>query len=61
MYTNPQTGRWQDNDLPVFAGSTGTSRAPSAALDSYWGSDGTQHVNFIGADGHIHELYTGNF
>ena len=26
-------------------------------LDGYWGSDGSQHVNFIGTDGDVHELY----
>jgi Peptidase A4 family len=61
MYNNPETGHWQDNDLTGFAGSTGTPPAAGAALDSYWGIDGTQHVNFIGADGHVHEIYTRNF
>jgi hypothetical protein len=27
------------------------------ALASYWGSDNSQHVNFIGVDGDVHELY----
>jgi hypothetical protein len=30
---------------------------PGSALDAYWGSDSSQHVNFIGTDGHVHELY----
>ena len=34
---------------------------PAAAADSplvgYWGSDSSAHVNFIGVDGHLHELY----
>ena len=30
---------------------------PGTALDGYWGSDSSQHVNFIGTDGHVHELY----
>jgi hypothetical protein len=38
-----------------------TSPRPGSALDSYRGSDGTQHVNFIGTDGHVRELYTRNF
>jgi hypothetical protein len=28
-----------------------------SALDGYWGSDGSVHVNFIGAHDHVHELY----
>jgi hypothetical protein len=28
-----------------------------SALHGYWGSDGSQHVNFIGVDFHLHELY----
>jgi hypothetical protein len=26
-------------------------------LVGYWGSDSSQHVNFIGVDDHVHELY----
>jgi hypothetical protein len=61
MYTNPQIAHWQNNDLTVFAGSTGTSPAPGTAVDGYWGSDGSQHVNFIGTDGHLREMYTQTF
>jgi hypothetical protein len=25
-------------------------------MDGYWGSDSSQHVNFIGVDGDVHEL-----
>ena len=46
---------WVDNDLTVLAG--GVAPAAGSALDGYWGSDGSQHVNFVGAEGHIHELY----
>jgi hypothetical protein len=35
----------------------GVAAAPGSALDGYWGSDNSQHVNFIGTDGHVHELY----
>ena len=28
-----------------------------SSLTGYWGSDNSQHVNFIGLDGHVHELY----
>jgi hypothetical protein len=31
--------------------------AAGSALDGYWGADGSQHVNFVGTDGHVHELY----
>jgi hypothetical protein len=35
---------------------------PGSALAGYWGADGiSQHVNFIGTDGHIHDLYTRKF
>jgi hypothetical protein len=30
---------------------------PGSALGGYWGGDGSQHVNFIGVDGHLHQLY----
>jgi hypothetical protein len=26
-------------------------------LDGYWGNDNSLHVNYIGVDGHVHELY----
>jgi hypothetical protein len=34
----------------------GVAPAPGSALDGYWGTDNGQHVNFIGTDGHVHEL-----
>ncbi len=46
---------WVDNDLTALAGAV--APAAGSALDGYWGSDGSQHVNFIGTDGHVHELY----
>ena len=51
---------------PPRAGRTTTSpRSPGggvlpvrgSALDGYWGTGSSQHVNFIGTDGHVHELY----
>lgn len=41
----------------------GTAAAAGSALDGYWGSDNSQHVNYIAADGPggthmVHELYT---
>jgi hypothetical protein len=35
----------------------GTKPKFGSALDGYWGSDSSVHVNFIGADDHMHELY----
>ena len=61
MYTNPKIAKWEDNDLTAFAGSTGISPTAGSALDGYWGSDGSQHVNFIGTDRHLHEMYTHPF
>jgi hypothetical protein len=55
LYIHPGAAGWVDNDLTAFA--KGTPAAPGSALDGYWGSDNSQHVNFISADGHVHELY----
>jgi hypothetical protein len=46
---------WTDNDLTELAG--GVSPHSNTALVSYWGSDSSQHVFFIGTDEHVHELY----
>lgn len=46
---------WVDNNLTGFT--QGIPAAPGSALDGYWGSDGSQHVNFIDNNGHVHELY----
>ena len=54
LYIHPGAG-WVDNDLTAFA--HGALAAPGSALDGYWGSDNSQHVNFISVDGHVHELY----
>jgi hypothetical protein len=47
---------WIDNNLMALA-HTGTTAAPGSGLDGYVTRDGAQHVNFVAADGHIHELY----
>src|SRR6476646_7381582 len=39
-------------------GMTATKPVSDSPVDGYWGSDNSQHVNFIGTDGHVHELYT---
>jgi hypothetical protein len=46
---------WTDNDLTALAGAT--PPAATTALDGYWGTDNSQHVNYIGTDNHVHELY----
>jgi len=56
LYTHPGAANWVDNDLTATA--NGTAAASGSALDGYWGSDSSQHVNFISLDGHVHELYT---
>lgn len=54
LYIHPGAG-WVDNDLTNFAGAT--AAVPGSALDGYWGSDNSQHVNFVDGNGHVHELY----
>jgi hypothetical protein len=46
---------WTDNDLTALAGAV--QPHANTALASYWGSDSSQHVFFIGTDDHVHELY----
>ncbi len=53
---------WVDNDLTAFAGGTlaavgGVEGRALAALDGYSQGDGSQHVDFIDGQGHVHELY----
>ena len=55
LYIHPGAN-WENNDLTVLSGN-GIAPAAGSALDGYWGSDSSQHVNFIGTDGHVHELY----
>jgi hypothetical protein len=49
-------GIWIHNDLSVLASSS-VLPAANSALDAYADLDGGQHVNYIGTDGHVHELY----
>jgi hypothetical protein len=56
LYIAPGAAGWVVNDLTALT-EPGTPGAYATALDGYWGSDGSQHVNFIGADDHVHELY----
>lgn len=46
---------WADNDLTMLSG--GSKATTASALDGYIGSDGSIHVNFIGSNQDIHELY----
>jgi hypothetical protein len=55
LYITPH-GKWTNNDLTILS-RNGVAPAPGTALDGYYGSNGDQHVNFIGLDGHVHELY----
>src|SRR5947209_17110309 len=45
-----------DNDLTAVT--KGTPAVPGSALDGYWGTDNSNHVNFIDGNGHVHELFT---
>jgi hypothetical protein len=56
VHERPATLPRYDNDLSVLAGGS-IFPAPNSALDAYADLDGGQHVNFIGTDGHVHELY----
>src|SRR5882757_7225617 len=47
---------WVDNDLTLLSGN-GIAPAAGSALDAYFGPDNGEHVNFIGTDGHVRELY----
>ncbi len=60
LYLSPEpAAQWVDNDLTKLAGGTPASlgEGPGSGLDGYSQNDGSQHVNFIDADGHVHELY----
>jgi hypothetical protein len=49
-------GSWHHNDLTQAAGAP--QAAAASSLDGYVTSyDSLQHVNYVGADGHVHELY----
>ena len=53
---------WVDNDLTKFAGGGlasvgGVEGSSRPSLDAYSQGDGSQHVNFIDDNGHVHKLY----
>jgi hypothetical protein len=57
LYNHPGTAAgWIDNDLTALAKAVPPTVGDSA-LHGYWGTDGSQHVNFVGTDGDLHELY----
>jgi hypothetical protein len=55
LYIHPNA-QWINNDLTQLSGN-GVPPTPNSPLCGYWASGDTQHVNFIGTDGHVHELY----
>jgi hypothetical protein len=55
LYITPH-GQWVNNNLNQLSGN-GIRPTPNSPLSSYWGKDDSQHVNFIGTDGHVRELY----
>jgi hypothetical protein len=57
LYIAPNTAGWVDNDLTKLAGAQAPQQFFATPLDGYWGSDSSQHVNFIGDDDSVHELY----
>jgi hypothetical protein len=54
LYIHSSAG-WADNDLTTLAGAVPPT--PATALDGYPLSDDSKHVNSIGTDNHVHELY----
>ena len=56
LYRSPNpAAQWVDNDLTGFA--HGTPAHASGPIDGYSQGDGSQHVNFIDENRHVHELY----
>jgi hypothetical protein len=47
---------WVDNDLTNIVPGAPVA-APGSGLDSYWGSDNSQHVNFLTDGNRVFELY----
>ena len=58
LYNHPGAAGagWVDNDLTKMANAVDPV-VGDRELHGYWGNDSSQHVNFIGADGDLHELY----
>jgi hypothetical protein len=45
---------WHQNDLTAAAGAPGTSANPTGYV---FDAQGTQHVNYVGVDSHVYELW----
>ena len=61
LYNGPNSSPpnvWLDSDLTAVT--NGVPAVPESHLAGYWDGAG-QHVNYIGVDGHVHELYNGFF
>ena len=58
LYNHPGAAGagWVDNDLTKMANAVDPV-VGDRELHGYWGNDSSQHVNFIGTDGDLHELY----
>jgi hypothetical protein len=56
LYTAPGTNSRVDNDLTALTGALATPNV-NTALAGFWDTDSSQHLLFIGTDGHIHELF----
>jgi hypothetical protein len=51
-------GGWRHNDLSVAAGATGFVPRPGSPLDGFAALfNEQQHVNYLGTDNHVHELW----
>ena len=55
LYRSPNpAAQWVDHDLTALAAGAEAQLTP---LNGYSQNDNSQHVNFIDANGHVHELY----
>ena len=63
LFRSPDpAAQWVDNDLTALSHGTPASLGVpvggvTSPLDGYVQGDGSQHVNFIAQNGHVHELY----
>jgi len=57
LYRSPDpTAQWVDNDLTMYSGEKSQAHSGSA-LAAYSQNNNSQHVDFVGEAGHVHELY----
>jgi hypothetical protein len=52
---NGRSAGWIEGDFNAILG--GPPALSGSALDGYWGSDGSQHINYVDARGHVQEVY----